>query len=267
MAQGFLAADCFLPVPESEFLTVWPELQKTANCLLVEEDQSVDVLAQFQSLPGDIKLSQACDSVLFTGGKWWVRDFWGLALKESLVKRVARLDTHGVAYLTGDLGRAKSSLAVLSQLGFKKIHWVTEDTENLRTDRERFMKNFFGIELTLLRGDELTLQPNNGTVLINTLSDPESESESESQLLQNLIYLNFLQRGGAVVDAQVMPLKNQLLDEAESVGVHSVPGWHLEGTRDYLLLPHLTAKPLPELENYLKDWHEFLKTRPTSSQK
>jgi hypothetical protein len=260
--QGFLIESVLALEPAEDFLNEWPSLQKSASCVLIGEDQCSEVLGQFQSLPSDIKLSHSFDCILKIQGKWWVRDFWALALKESLVKRVSRLDTHSVAYLTGSQGHARASLAVLSELGFKKINWVTDEPDKLAPDRNRFLKNFFGVELRLIPSQELILQPNNGTVLINTIAATE-----DSELLQNLIYLNFLQKGGAAVDTHTFPLENQLLDEAESVDIHSVPGWYLEATRDHLLLPHLTSKPVPELDVYAKDWLQFLKTRPTSSHK
>lgn len=244
----------------SDFVNEWPDLKKQASCLLVNDHKSNEVLSQFSSLPSEIELLQSCDCILRVKDKWWLRNFWAQALREALVARAQKLDTHRVAYLTGQGGHAMASLVVLAQLGFKRILWVVSDLEQNEALKKIFLKHFFGVTLEFVLGDELTRQPNNGSILINTLG-----ASSEAEFLQDLIYLNFLQKGGVVVETQLDTLESQLLVEAESVGVHSVAAWFLEGLRDHKLLTELKAQDLPTESEFLNEWFNFLKTRPTLS--
>ena len=254
--------------PCSSFTEQWQEIKSQGRCLIVGDSSASEVLAAFSSVPREIELLQSCDSVLRVQNRWWPRNFWSMALRESLVARAQQLDTHRVAYLTGTGGHAFASLVVLAQLGFKRIMWVVTKFGDNELQKQFFLKHFFGVSVEFIVGQGLTLQANNGSILINTLT-----YSSGVDFLQDLIYLNFLQKGGVVVETQLESLDSQLLIEAGSVGVHSVPAWYLEGARDYLLLQDLMSQDptsqgehLPEVGIYLEQWHNFLKTRPTLSQ-
>ncbi len=261
LQQKFFAEPQLQPSSVTAFASDWAEIKKNANCVVVGDESSQEVLSQFSSLPSEIELLQSCDSILRFKDKWWLRNFWSVALRESLVAKAQKLDTHRVAYLTGNGGHAMASLVVLAQLGFKRIVWAVSQLDQNENHRQFFLRHFFGVNIEFILGEELTLQPNNGSILINTLSE-----SSGIEFLQDLIYLNFLQKGGVVVETQLDSIESRLLTEAESVGVHSVAPWHLEGLRDHLLLAELKVSSLPSLDGYLSEWFKFLKTRPTLDQ-
>jgi shikimate 5-dehydrogenase len=260
LSQKYFTDSQLNPTSIAAFAGEWSEIKKNASCVIVGDEFSHEVLSQFSSLPSEIELLQSCDSVLKFKDKWWPRNFWSVALRESLVTKAQKLDTHRAAYLTGEGGHALASLVILAQLGFKRIVWVVSELDRNESYRKIFLRHFFGVSVEFILGEELILQPNNGSILINTLSH-----FSGVEFLQDLIYLNFLQKGGLVVETQLDSIESQLLTEAESVGVHSVAPWHLEGLRDHMLLLELSgsADALPNLENYLKEWLNYLKTRPT----
>ncbi|MGZ5279399.1 MAG: hypothetical protein ACXWC9_05630 [Pseudobdellovibrionaceae bacterium] len=96
------------------------------------------------------------------------------------------------------------------------------------------------------------MQPNNGSLLLNTL-----QAESGGVVFEDLTYLNFLRKDGLVVDLPMNGQSNPLLEEAKHVGILQLSGGEIWGLRDFFFLQAL-AVSLPSVSDYLKDWSQFL---------
>lgn len=248
------------------FAEQWKSLPENISWISIAEPEIDFVLSNFQNISSEINLSQNCDALLRQNKVWWVKDFWSLALVESIVRRAPRLDTHGTAYVTGGGRLARAAVVNLIKMGFSRIVWVTDHVNEAQEDIISIKRKFFAVAIEPMAGSDLTLQPNNGTILVNTIG-----LNSEEPLLQDLFYLNFLRKNGVAVDIHLEPFDNQLLTEAETVGVFTVPAWYLVGVRDCLFLNALLQagehRLTLDLDKYLESWKDFLKTRLMSSQK
>ena len=112
------------------------------------------------------------------------------------------------------------------------------------------------MQIDILKDTDLTLQPCDGSILINTIF-----SADEIQQVQNLTYLNFLKKGGVVVDLTESGYPD-LLTEAENINLTRISGSRLWAERDFDFLTSIFGGKLGLTETqYLEQW-ETWKNRP-----
>jgi hypothetical protein len=244
-------------VKTEDFKKTWNAFSKQYGLFLLTEFENPGVFQTFTEFPTGVVLSSYSDVLLKKNGKWWPQNFWLSALKECIVKNAESLDTRSAAYVTGSGHLSRSCVYLLSQLGFSKIYWVRPPLE---PEEQIFVRKILATHLSTLGADKLTLQPSNGSILINTVTVDNQE------LIKDLSYLNFLHSDGVVVDAHLLPIKNPLLEEADNVKIKKIAASEILAVRDYTLLQSLPGPlQLPSQAEYAKIWQEFLKTRLTSS--
>ena len=192
------------------------------------------------------------------------------ALRLSVIQAADDLDSHSVGYVTGKGPMARLAAAVLIQLGFERLAIVSDSPELVKQELSFIQRKYFGIQIHFLSESEMTMQPNNGSIIINTISH-----DKESDILDDLPYLNYIKKQGLVVDLPFATGPNQLIDEAAHVGMRVLSGVTVRGMRDFLLLEQVAeaqAIQCPfELNDYMKQWTAFhdvsLVTKNVTTQK
>lgn len=178
------------------------------------------------------------------------------ALRLSIIQAASDLDSHSVGYVTGKGPMARMAAAVLIQLGFERLAILSDDPVLVEKEISFMRRKYFGIQIHFLSESEMTMQPNNGSIIINTIAH-----DKESNILDDLPYLNYIKKEGLVVDLPFATGPNQLIDEAEHVGMRVLSGVTVRGMRDFILLQQLAEiqeiKCPFELTDYMKAWLEF----------
>jgi hypothetical protein len=176
------------------------------------------------------------------------------ALHELIVEKAPNLDTHAKAYVTGADASMRVALSVLVQLGYRHINIVHDEVEMIEGIISELKRFYFGVQLYSLKNMDLTLQPNNGSILINTV-----QLDNQPDLLQDLSYLNFIYGSGLIVETNTFPLGHSLIDEAKNVGLTVLSGAEVGGQVDWMFLRKLFGQvPWPAGE-YRQKWIQFLK--------
>lgn len=230
-----------------EFLS--PSEWERADCVIINPDKPPIEFKSFSLSTNASKNIEAYD-VLFKdqSKKIWPELFLSEAMRILILDKAKNLDTHAYAYLTGDSGLFKICWVTLIQMGFSKFAIVSKKAEEVIEEVNKIQSRFFNLQVKVLRDSELTLQPNNGSILVNTIFEDEN-------LIQDLSYLNFLRSEGLVVDLPGHSAKNELISEAQQVGNIILQGGLVYGLRDFLVLQNkglLTPGLTPE--KYLSDW-------------
>lgn len=221
--------------------------------LLVSPEFSNILLAHSSRLPSDVVEAGLTDALIRADGKIWLRCFFREALRSLIFRHAPNLDTHSVCYVTGLDGWGRACAVVAIQLGFRRLMVISHAEGECDEAIASLQRHFFGLEIKTLPESELTLQPNNGSLLFNTVT-----SESESGILENLTYLNFLKKEGLVADVAPLFRENSLMEEAAHVGVRRVSGLEIFAIRDHLFLKALAPQELSLSEDeYLARWKNF----------
>lgn len=222
--------------------------------LLLHPEFSEILFPASPRIAAEIMEAGFADSMIRENSKVWLRCFLREALRLLILKKSPRLDSHSVAYITGSDPMARMAAVVAAQLGFEKLVVVSSFAEQAQQFVENLKRLFFGLNVKILGENELTLQPNNGSLLLNTLS-----KEQNAVILEDLTYLNFLKKDGLVVDIPLDCEGNSLLDEALHVGIPLIDGVDVWGHRDFLFLQSLLGDNFKvDLSSYLADWRSFV---------
>lgn len=206
--------------------------------------------------PTEVVETGHADSVIYQQGSVWLRCFLRIALRQLIMEASPSLNTHATCYITGTGSLTRMCAVVAIQMGFRHLAFVASEHHEAAAEIRGLQRLFFDLEFKLLRENELTLQPNNGSLLINTLP-----AETGGVIFEDLTYLNFLKKEGLVVDLPLSFVSNPLLEEAAQAELVFLESFKIWGVRDWLFLQSLLADQLTiTLADYLKEWESFAKT-------
>lgn len=233
---------------------------QSSDGLLLSPLFTENILSSEMKVPAEVIESGFVDSTVRSQGKLWVRCFLKEAIRQSILHKSPSLDTHAIAYVTGSDEMTRLAIVVAAHIGFRRIVVVTQTPEKATARVQQLQRLFFDLEIKVIKDFELTLQPNNGSLLINTYTPEDGEV-----VFADLTYLNFLKPDGLVVDLPFSPLSNDLLTEAEHVKVSSLTGVEIWSFRDFLFLRALLEeKFVISWPEYLDHWRKFLSSEVVS---
>ncbi|PIS10914.1 MAG: hypothetical protein COT73_06860 [Bdellovibrio sp. CG10_big_fil_rev_8_21_14_0_10_47_8] len=244
-----------LPV---EWVEVTLPLPKKSPCqvVLLGPEQIDELLPQTPRVPSDVIEAGFADCLIRdlkdnkNKESWWLRCYLKPALRILVGERAPHLDTHGVAYVTGVTGLSRMCLVLAAQLGFDRLVLVTKEPEKGQALVDAISKLFFGLQIRVIGFGELTEQPSDGSILMNTMTD-----EALGEGLAELSYLNYVKREGLVVDLLNEASNSRLLEETKNVQLSVLSGLELWGLRDQLLLKDLLQEKWTiEASEYAKAW-------------
>ncbi len=254
--KNFWLEELKLPLQWLEIESTSPEelLQRTDfDALLFDQELSDQILPLATRAPAEIVETGMADSLIREREKVWLRCFVRESLRLLIMQKAASLDTHAVCYITGTGGLARMAAVVASQLGYQKMILVAMDREKADLFCQNLQKLFFGLSFEILQESELTLQPNNGSLLLNT-----AVPDKDPEIMEDLTYLNYLKKDGLVVDLPNSFLINSLMEEAIHVGIRTLPGSELWAARDFLFLKSLLRDSFKLTSaEYLAAWISF----------
>ncbi len=232
------------------------DLKKEAGlkAIILDEKSAKALLKSETSLKTEVIQTQFSGSLVFNDGKWWLQAFLPEALSYLIVKKAPALNTHRLAHITGNNFYTRMAAVAAIKLGLENISFVAPNPLDLIEMVNSLKKSFFGLDVKLVKDTELTLQPSNGSLLINTVSFQDSP-----MMIEDLTYLNFLEKQNSLfVDLPFSKESNVAVKEAEEVGIACLYSFEIWGMRDYLLLKNLELNELPSAEQYLEKWQKFL---------
>ena len=228
---------------------------KTDWCgFLFEEELGFLVLNGISQIPQKIRRLQAADLVRpDEGGQLWPHCLEAHVLQNSIIQKAPRLDVTQRAYVTGGEQKIRIAVSVVAQLGYQSVYLILEKPNQAEEFLKSLQRDYFGIEFVVLTSQDLTLQKNNGSLLINSMNYSASEV-----LIEDLSYLNFLLAGGLVVDTNLLPVKNHLLDEAIQVGLPTLSCVDLKASWDLQVFSGLRSDFKASFQDLQGAYSKFL---------
>ncbi len=216
------------------------------------------LLEKWSRLTTEVRESGFIDLFVKEQSTWWFRCFLREALREAIIHQAPHLDTHSFAYIVGSNESAGLGISVATQLGFRRLILVVRESIEATELAVKIQKKYFGLDLSLILDSQLTLQPSNGSLLINTFG-----AGTKEPVLADLPYLNFLKKEGLVVDLPFPDGVTQLIDEATHLGVLHISGSEIVALRDFLFLKSMMKNDFTiSKEDYFSEWNSLSKSRP-----
>ena len=218
-------------IAKEELQKSWKSLFKRMDAAIVAESYSqifFDILPQINREVREVK---KIDSLFKVSAGWSELCLMREVLHEEIISRVPRLDNRAIAYLVGSGTTMRVGMSVLNQLGYQVVCLVVDDESQVESSLIEMKRYFFNLDIRVMINSDLTLQPNNGSILLNTV-----RLEGREELITDLSYLNFIREGGLVVDTSLLPIEHQLLEESRNVGLSCISGVEIRAYCDWLFL-------------------------------
>lgn len=227
-----------------------------ADLILTDPNSSSEYLKSSGRMSRENLLVRFIDHLVLEKGKYWPGSTGLTTYRKLLVEKAGALDISAWAYVTGHSPWARLAVYSAFDIGYRQIRIITENKE----EADKFVQDFshfcFGLQLQVENRSHLTLQANNGSLLINT----EKLSEDQ-ELLETLMYLNFIRRGGLISDFEFGQDEGALCKEGVASGFDVVPGNLYRGVQDADFLMTQKLMPASQKVSYVEEWLEFVKTQ------
>lgn len=213
--------------------------------------ESEKILLGLKNQPRDVVYVRHIDFLHREHGQVWPRSLLSQALRQIILRSSKGLDLRDWALVTGVSALSRAALVSVFEVGYRQARLVygTEELEAAEKIKVDFEKYCFGFNIELQKRNELTLQPNNGSLLVNV-----EDLQQDADLLETLLYMNFIHRPGLVLDLSAKTELGTLLQEAALSKFEAVAGFHVQAEWDYLLLQSLKVKLKFTVDEYLKLW-------------
>lgn len=162
------------------------------------------------------------------------------AFLSALAHSKIRYDLNGAALLLGATDETKVMAACLSRLGFKRIKIV--DGDDRKTDQivQYLRRRLLGIDIETVPRRTLTQVPNEAAIAVSLIET------SDTGMLEDISYLNFLKKNGIWIDWKQATLELGLESEIKDAGAFIFEPASIRAWREALLftsLPKTLATP------------------------
>ena len=214
---------------------------------------SATVLSELKLQPTLVRSLQSTDFLIKEENLWYPRVFLYQALRKVLVEYARGLDNRDSAFIVGTNEEAIVSGAVLAHMGFRKIYFTGHDMAELKLKTDLLKKNFFGIEFNTMDAEYLTAQTIGANIVINTINVAE-----DKELLRDMSYFNYMKRRGFVVDLNLIPYHNPLLEEAQRAELRVVYPIPIAAEQTYYCLEYLGLLNQLKVVDLCQSWERFL---------
>lgn len=166
-----------------------------AIAILVDPADSPTIFRHYTRFAKDAEQLGVVDSIFFEGNRYWPNVLYKKAFGDLVFAKVPSLNIKLRCYLAGDHALMEPAIFALSKLGYTDFVWVTREPEVAQARIDKVKTMLLGLNLKTIDTSELTLQSNNGSLILNGVTDKD-----EVDLLDDLAYLNFLQPPGMIID-------------------------------------------------------------------
>ena len=228
--------------------------------IFVNPDESEHLFEFFKEVPQQVSECRFVDFVEIHKGQLRPRSFLRETGSEFLATGTKSLNTRLRAYLTG-VGSWTSLFAVLAvEKGFFDIQIIVEN-KGQATELIKRLKTFcFGINFQEIEHHELTTQPVNGSLLVNTMMPLEFPA-----LMEDLAYLNYLSPQGLVLETHESVGVHPLLEEARHSNVCVLDGQMTQAFAEFKAFTHYPGLLPWSFKEYSEKRKAFFEQRQSAN--
>lgn len=169
------------------------------------------------------------DGMLLRQGKWWPLCASYEALSLTFTSMGQGLDIGSSAFVSGAGPMARVAIAALFKMGYRKFRITAVDPDQCQTLINDLKARFFGAEIVQVSMNKIVLLAGVSSVFVNTVSE-----DDEPELSQEVSYLNFMKRPGAIVDTCLTKTEARIMKEAKDSMIPSVDCWQVAAKVDAL---------------------------------
>lgn len=190
---------------------------RSYDCVRINHSQAQSAYSLFASASPLIVQTKFVDCIWQKNGIFWPHLVHKDAVHSLILARQPYLNIKGAGLIVGGGAEAILAAHVLVELGIKKLTFVIEEPEGHDDFHHKVKQNLFEIEIEVITSDKVILLPGNYSVMIcyeSLLDKPD--------LVTALLYFNYLERGGLVINFGADLAQVPLVEEATAIGAKVV---------------------------------------------
>jgi len=219
------------PIPQ------WLEKQRLAegvHFVRLDIESGFKLLSAYAQRPNIVNLLANMDHLVFEKGHWWPQLLVFEALRLGMIHKVRNIDTLSCGYVVGSNQLGAVSAAVLISMGIRKVYWLGERLEFLKEKIQNLQAHFVGVEFKSYPVSTITTLLEKGAVLICAIN-----LGNQRDLLADLLYFNYIKKGGLVGNIIASAGKDTFLQEAEKAELAPFSALNLNLELDWQLIHKL----------------------------
>lgn len=190
--------------------------------------KSQEALALFSTRPEKVQLLEVLDCLVTKMGpdghaQFWPELFLPAVIRKVIKNKVNTLDLNNYAYIVAQDLWIRPLAAAAVNLGFAQVKLVGTDAEFLKNQKIYLSRKLIGVNFETVMTQELTLQPQQAGLLMNSLDLQKSKDS-----LQDLAYFNFMVPEGLFLDFIDGASNRSLREEADRAHLISLSAQEIE---------------------------------------
>jgi shikimate 5-dehydrogenase len=210
----------FVPASPTTLQVELKKAQKEFSQIRISGTLGQRALENYENVPIAAKLVGAIDAIVQESpGEWWPRNFLAEGLQRAIVSDVKTLNIGSTAFILGTGWEARSVVAALSRIGFRRFTISDHDEKGGDEFIRTLHRNHFDVEFQFIPRKMITQLPSVHSFGVNTLVKGRDEG-----VLEELVYFNYLEMGGVWLDLPLVPMNAALAEEADAAGAIVEPG-------------------------------------------
>lgn len=168
----------------------------------------------FTNLPSTILTLKSADAVVpEENGRLWPRNFLQEGIQRLAASDLGDLDLNAGAFIVGATPEARSAVAALVRIGFRRVNLTGTDDKRGEEMISDFRRTYFNVHFSFIPRSLITQLPGVHSVAVNTLP-----MEEDANRLGELFYFNFLKSGAVWIEVPFTNSNSPLIQEAKNVG-------------------------------------------------
>ncbi len=246
---------------EFEFLEVeprdFPEQLKLAKqkfgVIRIGDPFHQRIIDELDVIPNDVRQVNNVDLLLKEHTKWNAYCFMHEALFRALAFAQKPIDRSQSCLVIGSGSSFGALVFALYKIGFRRFLLSGNDEANIQKYIKHCTDYFLSIDASYVSPNELTLIKPECSIMVNCI-----DLEQNAQIIKDLIYFNFLQSSGIVVDFNLSGSAAVMVEEAKSSGFSVITGPDVASSYDFLFVQKILKIQINQ-KDYLKGLYSALK--------
>jgi len=212
------------------------------NLIRFDQSWSTEVFSLFTATPPLITVLQTVDLIYKKNETLWPHLNFKDGLHSSILQKQPYLNTKGSGLIVGSTVEAIQSAFVLSELGIKQITFVVENSVIGTPLLELMKSSLFQINFDVITKEKIILLPGVYSIMICC-----EDLKSNPDLLTALLYFNYLERGGVILNPIFTLDKVPLIEEALAIGATCVDLPQIQIHEEVMALQKIGLTPVDRL--------------------
>lgn len=190
---------------------------KGFNAIRIESSWTHEAFQLFSAVPTFVSILESIDFIYLKENGLWPDLIFREGLHSVILSMHPSLNIKGAGLIVGISKEAIQAALVLIELGISQVTFVVEDETQGNSIKKLLNQFFFKIRIDAITKEKVILLPGVYSILICC-----ENLQDKQELLTSILYFNYLDKNGLVVNAAITSDKKPLIIEAKAIGSKTI---------------------------------------------